>query len=169
MNKLIITALLAMMCGSMKAQEVALDTTSVDAKLLTAEGNKMPKYKSGVASLMQYLANNLNYPKEALDNGVEGRVYTRFLVNKDGVVCNVRAVRVELHFFKLKKMSEKSGKSEEALRNHYSKLFADEAARTFYNMPKWKPAKLNGEKVGAYCTVPVSFAIPRFTNTKIGR
>ena len=67
--------MLAMMCGGVKAQEVALDTTSVDAKLLTAEGNKMPKYKSGVASLMQYLGNNLKYPKEALDNGVEGRVY----------------------------------------------------------------------------------------------
>ena len=56
MNKLIITAMLTMMCGSVKAQEVALDTTSVDAKLLTAEGNKMPKYKSGVAHIGRHRA-----------------------------------------------------------------------------------------------------------------
>ena len=40
MNKLIITAMLAMMCGGVSAQEVELDTTSVNAKLLTAEGNR---------------------------------------------------------------------------------------------------------------------------------
>ena len=44
MNKLIVTALLAMMCGGVEAQEV-LDTTSVNAKLLTAEGNKMPSIR----------------------------------------------------------------------------------------------------------------------------
>ena len=168
MNKLLITVMLAMMCGGVKAQEV-IDTTSVNAKLLTAEGNKMPKFKSGTASVMQYLSNNMKYPKEADQNGVEGRVIVSFLVNKDGVVCNVRPARVDLRFFDLQKMSEKTGKSEQALRNHYSKLFADEAARVIGAMPKWKPAVFQGEKVGAYCSVPVTFAIPRFTNTKIGR
>ena len=161
MNKLIITALLAMMCGGVNAQEV-LDTTSVNAKLLTAEGNKMPKYKSGIASVMQYLANNIKYPKEADQNGVEGRVVISFLVNKDGVVCNVRPVKVDLKFFDLQKMSEKTGKSEQDLRTHYTWLFSNEATRVISAMPKWKPGMLNGEKVGAYCTVPVSFAIPRF-------
>ena len=168
MNKLLITVMLAMMCGGVKAQEV-IDTTSVNAKLLTAEGNKMPKFKSGTASVMQYLSNNMKYPKEADQNGVEGRVIVSFLVNKDGVVCNVRPARVDLRFFDLQKMSEKTGKSEQALRNHYSKLFADEAARVIGAMPKWKPAVFQGEKVGAYCSVPVTFAIPRFTNTRIGR
>ena len=32
----------------------------------------MPKYKSGMASAVQYLTNNLKYPKEAEKNGVEG-------------------------------------------------------------------------------------------------
>ena len=168
MNKLIITALLAMMCGSVKAQEV-LDTTSVNAKLLTAEGNKMPKYKSGIASVMQYLGNNIKYPKEAAQNGVEGRVIVSFLVNKDGVVCNVRPVKVDLKFFDLHKMSEKTGKSEEDLRIHYTWLFSQEAVRVISAMPNWKPGMLDGKKVGAYCAVPVSFAIPRFTNTRTGR
>jgi len=168
MNKLLITVMLAAVCGGVEAQEV-IDTTSVNAKLLTAEGNKMPKFKSGTASVMQYLSNNMKYPKEADQNGVEGRVIVSFLVNKDGVVCNVRPARVDLRFFDLQKMSEKTGKSEQALRNHYSKLFADEAARVIGAMPKWKPAVFQGEKVGAYCSVPVTFAIPRFTNTRIGR
>lgn len=168
MNKLIITALLAMMCGSMRAQEV-LDTTSVNAKLLTAEGNKMPKYKSGIASVMQYLSNNIKYPKEAAQNGVEGRAIISFLVNKDGVVCNVRPVKVDLKFFDLHKMSEKTGKSEEYLRIHYTWLFSQEAVRVISAMPNWKPGVLDGKKVGAYCAVPVSFAIPRFTNTRTGR
>ena len=168
MNKLIITALLAMMCGSMSAQE-ALDTTSVNAKLLTAEGNKMPKYKSGIASVMQYLGNNIKYPKEAAQNGVEGRAIISFLVNKDGVVCNVRPVKVDLKFFDLQKMSEKTGKSEEDLRIHYTWLFSQEAVRVISAMPNWKPGVLDGKKVGAYCAVPVSFAIPRFTNTRTGR
>ena len=168
MNKLIVTALLAAVCGGVEAQEV-LDTTSVNAKLLTAEGNKMPKYKSGIASVMQYLSNNVKYPKEAEQNGVEGRVVISFLVNKDGVVCNVRPVNINLKFFDLQKMSEKTGKSEQALRNHYSRLFATESARVIGAMPKWKPAVFEGEKVGAYCSVPVTFAIPRFTNARLGR
>ena len=168
MNKLIITVMLAMMCGSMSAQEV-LDTTSVNAKLLTAEGNKMPKYKSGIASVMQYLGNNIKYPKEAAQNGVEGRAIISFLVNKDGVVCNVRPVNVDLKFFDLQKMSEKTGKSEEDLRIHYTWLFSQEAVRVISAMPNWKPGVLDGKKVGAYCAVPVSFAIPRFTNTRTGR
>ena len=156
------------MCGSMSAQE-ALDTTSVNAKLLTAEGNKMPKYKSGIASVMQYLGNNIKYPKEAAQNGVEGRAIISFLVNKDGVVCNVRPVKVDLKFFDLHKMSEKTGKSEEDLRIHYTWLFSQEAVRVISAMPNWKPGMLDGKKVGAYCAVPVSFAIPRFTNTRTGR
>ena len=166
MKKLIFSAVLAMMCGGINAQEV-IDTTSVNAKLLTAEGNKMPKYKSGIASVMQYLGNNIKYPKEAAQNGVEGRAIISFLVNKDGVVCNVKPVKVDLKFFDLHKMSEKTGKSEEDLKIHYTWMFSHEAVRVISAMPKWKPGMLNGKKVGAYCTVPVTFAIPRFTNTRI--
>ena len=166
MNKLIITALLAMMCGGMKAQsEIVLDTTYVDIRAFMDgnEGNA-PKYKSGMAAAVQYLTNNLKYPKEAEKNGVEGKVMMEFMIEKDGTLSNIKPIETRVHFFNLKKLSEKTGISEQELLNHYGKLLQDEGTRVLSVMPKWKPGKVNGQPVRVKNYLPLHFGLPRFVN-----
>ena len=165
MNKLIITALLAMMCGSMKAQsEIVLDTTYVDIRgYMNGNEREAPKYKSGMASAVQYLTNNLKYPKEAEKNGVEGKVMMEFMIEKDGTLSHIRPIETKVHFFNLKKLSEKTGQSEQELIKHYGKMFQEEGVRVLSIMPKWKPGKMNGQPVRVKNFLPLHFGIPRFT------
>lgn len=39
--------------------------------------------------MMSFLANNINYSRESVKKGVEGRVVTNFIVNKDGSISDV--------------------------------------------------------------------------------
>lgn len=44
-------------------------------------------------ALVQYLSNNLKYPKEAREAKIEGRVYIQFIVEKDGSISNVHLAK----------------------------------------------------------------------------
>ena len=155
MNKVLLILLLTMVTLGANAQ-VTTDTTLVDVEQMAkSETAKMPKYKSGMAS-------DLKYPKEADENGVEGKVLMTFVVDKDGSLTQITPLRTAVHFFDVKKLSEKTGINEQELINHYGQLFQEEGIRILAAMPKWKPGMLNGEPVRVKYTLPVTFAIPRF-------
>ena len=85
--------------------------------------------------MFSYINNNLQYPEKAAENGVQGRVTVKFIVEKDGSISNVevnRSVDPDLD---------------------------NEAMRVIKNMPKWNPAKQNGTEVRAYYRVPVLFRL----------
>lgn len=162
MNKVIILLLLTM--TSMVASAQVEDTTYVDViKLAKMESAKLPKYKSGMPSVVQYITNNLRYPKEAEKNGVEAKVKIDFIVEKDGSLSNIVPSFTGVHFFDVNKMSQKTGISEQELIDHYGKLFQEEGIRILSTMPKWKPGKLDDRTVRVKYTMPVTFTIPRFT------
>jgi protein TonB len=107
-----------------------------------AEDNKvfdvveqMPSYPGGQSALMQYLSSNIKYPVVAAENGVQGRVIVQFVVEKDGSVTDVKAV---------KKVDPSLDK---------------EAERVVSSMPKWIPGKQNGSPVRVKYTVPVTFKL----------
>jgi TonB family protein len=54
---------------------------------------EMPQYPGGWDSLAKFLLRNLNYPPKAIDNNIEGKVYTSFTVNCKGEVGNVNTFR----------------------------------------------------------------------------
>ena len=77
----------------------------------------------------------IQYPEKAQENGIQGRVVVKFIVEKDGSISNVevnRSVDPDLD---------------------------NEAMRVIKNMPKWNPAKQNGTEVRAYYYVPVAFRL----------
>jgi len=51
---------------------------------------EMPQYPGGWDSLSKFLLKNLNYPKKAIDNDIQGKVYTSFTVDSKGKVGNVK-------------------------------------------------------------------------------
>ena len=50
---------------------------------------EMPQFPSGETKMMEYIAKNINYPQEARDKGIEGRVFIGMVIEKDGSVANI--------------------------------------------------------------------------------
>ena len=96
----------------------------------------MPEFPGGQQALFKYLADNVKYPVIAQENGIQGRVICQFVVNKDGSIVDVVAVR-------------SSGETS----------LDKEAIRVIKSMPKWKPGKQRGKPVRVKYTVPVNFRL----------
>ena len=96
----------------------------------------MPEFPGGQQALFKYLAENVKYPVIAQENGIQGRVICQFVVNKDGSIVDVQAVR-------------SSGEPS----------LDKEAIRVIKSMPKWKPGKQRGKPVRVKYTVPVNFRL----------
>ena len=96
----------------------------------------MPEFPGGQQALFKYLAENVKYPVIAQENGIQGRVICQFVVNKDGSIVDVVAVR-------------SSGEPS----------LDKEAIRVIKSMPKWKPGKQRGQPVRVKYTVPVNFRL----------
>ena len=56
-------------------------------------GTKAEKIDCATQKLMEYLYENLKYPPVARENGVEGTVVIRFVVNRDGMITDAEILR----------------------------------------------------------------------------
>ncbi len=95
----------------------------------------MPEFPGGMVELMNFISNNVRYPADALAAGIEGRVTTMFIVERDGTISNVQV-----------------------LRGLEPSLDA-EALRVIRSMPTWKPGRQDNKPVRTRYTVPVNFRI----------
>ena len=86
-------------------------------------------------ALLKYFADNIRYPAVARENGIEGKVVIRFVVDKDGTITMPEALR-----------KVGGGCTEEAL-------------RVLKSMPEWKAGRQGGRFVKVLFTVPVSFQL----------
>ena len=94
-----------------------------------------PKFPGGEVALMKFIRDNIRYPKEAADNGIEGRVFVKYIVDKDGSITNPQIVR------------------------SVSKELDEEVIRLVKSMPKWKPGYQKGEPVRVTYTLPFTFRL----------
>lgn len=94
-----------------------------------------PEFPGGSSKMMRYIGHKVQYPQIAIENKIEGRVYIRFIVEKDGSISNVEAIK----------------SPHESLEK--------EAIRVVSNMPKWIPAKQRGKNVRAQFTLPINFRL----------
>ena len=53
----------------------------------------MPSFRGGGRKLFEFLGNNLVYPQEAKDAGIEGRVFVEFYIEKDGTVTDGKVLK----------------------------------------------------------------------------
>ncbi len=85
--------------------------------------------------LIETVFANVKYPKEAREKGVEGTVYAKFTIEKNGSITHPEIIR-----------SVGSGCDEEVL-------------RVIGQMPKWSPGKKDGQPVASSFTLPVKFKL----------
>lgn len=121
------------------------DVVYEDIPILEAEEEKVDEiflvvedqaqFPGGIGEFYKYVAESIVYPETAKRLNISGRVFVRFVVEKDGNITQVSVVRG-------------IGGGCDA-----------EAARVIQNSPKWIPAKQRGRPVRVYMTVPINFTL----------
>ena len=94
-----------------------------------------PEYPGGISAFYKYVGKNMKYPKQARRMGIEGKVYVQFVVDKDGSVTEVRAVK-----------GIGAGCDEEA-------------ERVLKAAQKFKPGKQRGRAVKVRMMMPIIFKL----------
>jgi TonB family protein len=54
---------------------------------------KLPRYAGGSKTFKEFIANNLQYPKEAMEAGVEGSVVVGYEINDNGDVVSTQVLK----------------------------------------------------------------------------
>jgi protein TonB len=96
----------------------------------------MPTFKGGgVAAFRNYVQRNIEYPTIAAENGIEGTVFVKFVVDTDGGISNVQVMR------------------------GVDPSLDEEAMRVIRNAPEWEPGKQRGKPVRVQFTIPIVFKL----------
>lgn len=97
--------------------------------------DKEASFPGGQDAYLAYIDSNMVYPKAALVNGIEGRVYLSFVVEPNGKITNVMIERGAL------------------------KELDVEAKRLVRGMPNWVPGEAGGKKMRTRNRVVVVFTL----------
>lgn len=93
------------------------------------------QFPGGDEACFKWLSEHLKYPAICQDQGVQGRVFVSFVVNKDGSIVDVEVKRSP------------------------DENLSKEAIRVVKSMPKWKPARQGNRNVRSRFNLPVMFRL----------
>ena len=93
----------------------------------------MPGFPGGDEARIKFLVSNLKYPEKARKEGIEGRVFISFVIEKDGSISTIKLLR--------------------GIGNGCDK----EAMRVVSIMPQWEPGKIDGNPVRVQFNMPFHF------------
>ena len=105
-------------------------------EILDAAGVEVyPEFPGGMEAWSKYIQRNLRYPSMAQDEGVSGKVYLSFVVEKDGTITDVKVVK------------------------GIGYGCDDEAMRVIKKSPRWKAGMQNNLPVRVRYNMPISYTI----------
>lgn len=109
------------------------DGTETDEPFFLVE--VMPSFKGGgLEKFREWVQKRTNYPQEAIDRKVKGKVFLTFIVEKDGSVSNVTVVK------------------------GVDPLLDNEAVKAISESPKWEPGLQRGLPVRVRYSIPLNFS-----------
>lgn len=114
-------------------EEVEAATSSEPVKMTVV--SEMPQFPGGDAELFKFLAREVRYPSEALDEGISGVVYVTGVVDEEGTWTTTEILRGAHPFLDF------------------------EAWRVCDLMPRWSPGKVDGEAVKVQYNLPIRFTL----------
>ncbi len=94
-----------------------------------------PSFPGGDQKLLEWISQHIQYPQNAYDSNIQGRVIVQFLIKADGTVGEAKVIKM---------VSDDLDK---------------EALRVVSTLPRFNPAKLNGKAVDYWFTVPITFRL----------
>ena len=109
---------------------------AVDDEELPNDAVEEPaQYPGGPKAMLDFIGEHLEYPQQALQDKIFGKVVLRFIIKEDGGVGDVEI---------LKSLSPE----------------CDQAAiRAVKNLPKFTPARNDGDRVRVWFTTPITFIL----------
>ena len=113
--------------------EEAPEEEEVDEIFTIVEDQPTPE--GGMSAFYQFVSKKLKYPAQARRMGIEGKVFVQFVVDKDGSLTEVQAVK-----------GIGAGCDEEA-------------ERVIKSAPRWKPGKQRGRSVKVRMILPITFKL----------
>ena len=116
-----------------ETQEERSKLSDADEVFMVVEDQPIPE--GGLESFYRYVAENMKYPTTARQAGTEGKVFVQFVVDKDGALTDVRALK-----------GIGGGCDEEAV-------------RVIKEAPAWNPGKQRGKFVKVRMVMPITFKI----------
>lgn len=96
---------------------------------------QQPEFPGGISAMYKFLGENIKYPSAAQRANVSGKVFMKFVVEKDGSIGFVEVLK-GIGF----------GCDEEAL-------------RVIKSMPKWNAGRQNGKNVRVFFQMPVTYKL----------
>jgi Ca-activated chloride channel homolog len=126
----------SMDCLNYSLNEDKEESIELPESMVLIVAESMPEFIGGETARNNFLAANIIYPKNAIENGVSGIVYVSFKVDEKGNVADVKVLR-----------GIGGGCDEEAVR--VIKLTSG----------KWKVGKQNGKAVTVLMNMPVYFSL----------
>ena len=93
------------------------------------------EFPGGDEACYKWLNDHIKYPAIAQEQGIQGRVFMQFVVNKDGSIVDVKVLRSP------------------------DPALSKEAERVIKMMPKWKPARQGNKTVRSRFNLPVMFKL----------
>jgi protein TonB len=95
------------------------------------------EFPGGEAGLIKFISENVRYPKDEKNRGIQGLVIIMFIIDKEGKPGNIKVY---------KGITNGPGLEKEAL-------------RVVSMMPMWKPGIVNGKKVSGMYNLPIAFSL----------
>ena len=95
------------------------------------------RFIGGESAFMNYVSANFEYPARCQENGINGDVQLRFVVEIDGRISTISVLK------ETKACPE----------------FTFEAIRILKKSPRWIPAQVKGKSVRSYYTLPISLQL----------
>lgn len=92
-------------------------------------------FPGGMKMFQLYISSSIQYPEESIDMDEQGKVYTSFVIEKDGTISNIKVDR------------------------GISILLDREAKRLLREMPNWIPSYCNGRPQRTRLRIPLIFKL----------
>ena len=118
-------------------QKPVTQVTEAAAPEVHTDVDEPAEFPGGRPAMNKFLSENMRYPETAVQAGLEGKCYLRFIVGTDGKITEVRVLR---------------GVPD-------CPECDNEAKRVVKLMPKWKPGMIGGKGVRSYFDLPVNFTL----------
>ena len=108
----------------------------IEEEEIFVNAEEMPTFQGGdLSKFRNWVQSNVKYPQIALENGIQGNVVIKFVVEKDGKLSNIQVLQSP------------------------DKTLSEAAIAVLQKSPKWKPGKQRNKPVRVTYTLPVSFRI----------
>jgi len=113
--------------------EIVEEETDIEMDLFVV--NDVPVFPGGDQAMKRFILQNIVYPPEAIEKGIQGVVLVQFMVTETGKIDSVTVLRST------------------------NPILDSEAVRVIKKMPNWTPAKQMDNPISVVLSTPVNFIL----------